>query len=86
MMKQIKWNKKRKWQDTRYCKPFRARLAFRRANAAMMAATSLFHMRAIASQPATDSLGRENKALAMGNLVANTANSIAVEISKGGGK
>jgi hypothetical protein len=83
-MKQVKWNKKRKWVDTRYCKPFKARLAFRNYNAAMIAAGAQLQASSIAAQRATDAFSMMGKSVAMANIMLNSATVIADELSKGG--
>ena len=92
MMKQIKWNKKRKWQDTRYCKPFIARLALRRVNTAAMAASALARLSAMSSvflseKPASVSGNSQaDKRAAMSGLVIGTVTCISNELAKGGKK
>lgn len=83
-MKQVKWNKKRKWADTRYCKPFKARLSFRHANAAMIAIGAQLQVSAIASKGATDAFAMMGKSVAMANIMLNSATAITDELSKGG--
>jgi len=44
MLKQIRWNKKRKWINTRYAKPFKARQAIKHMMAAQSLAVSIASM------------------------------------------
>lgn len=56
MLKQVKWNKKRKWSETRYAKPFKARAAIGRVKAAIIASCAAARLSAIVSHTASDSL------------------------------
>lgn len=75
-MKQVKWNKKRKWLDTRYCKPFMRRLAVRRMLAAQVAAAAKHNIQAISSHLATSELDRIKKSIAIAKTLIGAVDSI----------
>lgn len=75
-MKQVKWNKKRKWLDTRYCKPFMRRLAMRRILAAQVAISAKYSIQAISSHFAASEAERLGKSIAIAKTLIGMVDSI----------
>ena len=72
MLKQIKWNKKRKWINTRYAKPYKARRAIKHMQMAQACAIGAQLVSTIAAAPASDALQRASKSMAAAIGVINT--------------
>lgn len=83
MLKQVKWNKKRKWSETRYAKHFHARGLIRMARVAQIASCAAAHLSAIASQTASDSLSEVEKRAAAWSVAVDAIDNISSEITKG---
>jgi hypothetical protein len=82
MLKQIRWNKKRKWIDTRYAKPYKARLAIKRMQMAQAYAVCAQLVSTISSAPASGAIQRASKAMSIATHVMNTQR-IVIGISDG---
>lgn len=76
MMKQVRWNKKRRWIDTRYCKPFVRRAALKRLMAAQVAAAAGHSIRVMSSHLAEGPAEQCAKSIAIANTVAGAFNAI----------
>jgi hypothetical protein len=72
MLKQIRWNKKRNWIDTRYAKPFKVRQAIKRMQMAQACAVGAQLVSTISSAPASNALQRASKAMGAAVHVMNT--------------
>lgn len=61
MLKQIRWNKKRKWINTRYAKPYKARQAVKQMMAAQLLSASIASISQVQSANAVTAYDKLSK-------------------------
>jgi len=76
MLKQIRWNKKRKWINTRYAKPYKARKAAKHMMAAQSLAASIASMSQVQAASAVTAYDKLSKGVRVASIAIQAFTSV----------